>query len=51
MTASQWTMFGLIGELTSQSFVLPVLLTSHIQQQQQQQQLYSVLPFCTRVTD
>ena len=28
--AGQWTMSGLIGELTSQPFVLPVMLTSHI---------------------
>ena len=30
ITASQWTMSGLIGELTGQPFVLPVMLTGHI---------------------
>ena len=31
ITTSQQTMAGLIGELTGQPFVLPVMLTSHIQ--------------------
>ena len=31
ITASQWTMSGLIGELTGQPFVLPVTFTGHIQ--------------------
>jgi len=30
ITAGQWTMSGLIGELTGQPFVLPVMLSSHI---------------------
>ena len=30
ITTSQWTMSGLIGELTGQPFVLPVKLTGHI---------------------
>ena len=30
ITASQRTMSGLIGELTGQPFVLPVMLTGHI---------------------
>ena len=30
ITASQWPMSGLIGELTGRPFVLPVMLTSHI---------------------
>ena len=30
ITAGQWTMSRLIGELTGQPFVLPVMLTGHI---------------------
>ena len=30
ITAGQWTMSGLIWELTGQPFVLPVMLTGHI---------------------
>ena len=30
ITAGQWTMSGLIGTLTGQTFVLPVMLTRHI---------------------
>ena len=30
ITADQRTMSGLIGELTGQPFVLPVMLTGHI---------------------
>ena len=31
ITAGQWTMSGLIGELTGQPFILPVMLTGHSQ--------------------
>ena len=30
ITTSQWTMSGLIGDLTGQTFIFPVMLTCHI---------------------
>ena len=40
ITAGQWTMSGLTGEMTSQLFVLPVMLTGH-------NQLFQLLSVCS----
>ena len=47
ITAGQRTMSGLIGELTSQLFVLPVMLTSHNRSYWKWNQLFQLLSVCS----
>ena len=47
ITAGQRTMSGLIGELTSQLFVLPVMLTGHNRSYWKWNQLFQLLSVCS----
>ena len=47
ITAGQRTMSGLIGELTSQLFVLPVMLTGHNRLYWKWNQLFQLLSVCS----
>ena len=47
VTAGQRTMSGLIGELTSQLFVLPVMLTGHNRSYWKWNQLFQLLSVCS----